>query len=61
MAGGNGLLQGAGWWEVMQLFLQEQFKLCSIDLQTEEMLRLTAWHTDHLGFSEALAWTGLGL
>lgn len=55
------MLQGAGWWEVMQLFLQEQFKLCSIDLQTEEMLRLTAWHTDHLGFSEALAWTGLGL
>lgn len=55
------MLQGAGWWEVMQLFLQEQLKLCSVDLQTEERLRLTAWHTDHLGFSEALAWTGLGL
>lgn len=45
----------------MPVFPQEQFELYNIDLQTEEMVRPrnTAWHTDHLGFLEAMAWTGL--
>lgn len=52
-----------GWWGMTQTFPQEQFELCSVNLQTEGTGRPAspAWHTDYLGFPEAMAYTWLGL
>lgn len=48
---------------VTQTFPQEQFELCSINLQREGTGRPAspAWHTDYLGFLYAMAYTWLCL
>lgn len=59
--GGAGWVGAAGYHRgcrgIMHILPQELSELCSIDLQTEGTVRPRniVWHTDHLGFLEAVA------